>query len=226
MKQSCYCVICSKFIGEFYLNQIRKTCSKVCKNALNSINVSGISNPNYRHGRYIINNCKICNKVIDGRSIYCSKCKPNGFKGKQHTVRAKRIIGNKSKDKFTADYIEKNYKSKRRGKKKRSSNGYTLIKNYIHPNRTVHNDILEHILVMSAKLKRPLTKKEIIHHKDFDKINNKISNLHLYASRSEHSKIHKKVYALVGLFYKAGLIKFTQGKYSISQKGKKVLNNV
>jgi len=43
----CYCVICNKFIGEFYYKHARKTCSKEHRSILTSRNSSGSNNANY-----------------------------------------------------------------------------------------------------------------------------------------------------------------------------------
>jgi len=51
----------------------------------------------------------------------------------------------------------------------------------------------EHQYIMEGHLNRRLDKKERIHHIDFDKINNEISNLHLCDSVSEHSLCHHQM---------------------------------
>ena len=43
---------------------------------------------------------------------------------------------------------------------------------------------------MEVKLGRKLLPTEIVHHKDFNKINNSIDNLEIL-TRSEHNKIHR-----------------------------------
>ena len=50
--------------------------------------------------------------------------------------------------------------------------------------------IFEHRLVMEKKLKRCLTRGEIVHHKDGNKRNNDIENLELFTSSADHAKRH------------------------------------
>jgi hypothetical protein len=103
----CYCVICGKFIGEYYPSLIRKVCSRLCRGALFKQEQSGNNNPNYKHGKTIENRCAVCNELIDYRARWCNHHKPNGFKGKEHTKKTKLIIGGKSKAKFTSEYYDK-----------------------------------------------------------------------------------------------------------------------
>lgn len=175
----------------------------------------GKDNSNYKHGKYIENRCKKCDKLIDPRSTYCHKCRPDRGK-KSHTEETKKIIGEKSKAKFTSDYLEK-IKNKHRGKKKRSSSGYILIKDYEHPNRNSHNDVLEHVYVMSKHLNRPINKNEIIHHIDGDRTNNILSNLYLYKNKSEHKLGHSSFTNLLKEFIKREILIFENGKYRLKE---------
>lgn len=58
-----------------------------------------------------------------------------------------------------------------------------------HPNKTKHNYVLLHRVIMENHLGRVLNKNEVVHHKDGNKKNNDISNLQLLTN-SEHSKLH------------------------------------
>jgi len=46
-----------------------------------------------------------------------------------------------------------------------------------------------HILVAEESLGRPLEKGEIVHHKDFNKLNNDVDNLLFPISRTQHQKL-------------------------------------
>ncbi len=67
-----------------------------------------------------------------------------------------------------------NYKGGRRIFK-----GYILVKEKSHPNSDKDGYIFEHRLIMSKKLKRPLTKGETVHHRNGTKTDNRIKNLEL-----------------------------------------------
>lgn len=58
-----------------------------------------------------------------------------------------------------------------------------------HPNANKKGEIREHILVMSNHLGRPLTKTEVVHHKNKDKLDNRVENLEL-TDRSLHQNTH------------------------------------
>lgn len=49
--------------------------------------------------------------------------------------------------------------------------------------------VSEHILVAEKELGCPLKKGEIVHHKDFDKLNNKPDNLLFPITRTQHQKL-------------------------------------
>lgn len=70
-------------------------------------------------------------------------------------------------------------------------NGYVRIRCPDHP-KSIGKEgyVYEHILVMEKHLGRPLKKGEVVHHINFNKTNNKISNLMLFPSNSAHQKYH------------------------------------
>ena len=223
----CYCTICGKLIGSYFPSLVRKTCSKECYKKQVSKNTVGKNNPNYRHGKNIENKCIDCGKLIDARSLRCYSCKgkntiPN-FKGCYHTDESKRIIGDKSSKKFTNEYMKKVRKVYeenglwlRIGEKKRTLNGYVLVKNHDHPNRNCQDDILEHILVMSQYLSRPLTDEEIIHHIDGSRDNNSIDNLFLCNLHS-HRKTHTSFGRLLRDLLRLNIVMFDrdEGVYKL-----------
>lgn len=50
--------------------------------------------------------------------------------------------------------------------------------------------VKEHVYIMEQFIGRKLNKNEVVHHKDFNKLNNDISNLQLL-TRGEHSRLHR-----------------------------------
>lgn len=69
--------------------------------------------------------------------------------------------------------------------------GYFLIWMPEHPNSSKNGYIQEHRLIMEKKLGRYLTKSEIVHHINGNKLDNNVSNL-LLLTRSEHATLHLK----------------------------------
>ena len=77
-----------------------------------------------------------------------------------------------------------------KGGKRIDKDGYVLIWKPDHPKADYHGYVREHRLVMEESLGRILRLKEIVHHIDKNKQNNKLENLKLYESASKHQKEH------------------------------------
>jgi hypothetical protein len=185
------------------------------------INRRGSNNPNWKGGKSFKKNCPNCGKKIKSFSTYCVKCRfifNNPFKNKHHSKETKELIGKKSKAKFTDEFITRVYREKCQGNKKRYINGYTLVKDYSHPNRNSHNDVLEHIKIMSDFLGRPIKKGEEIHHINFIRDDNRLENLYLYPSKSKHLSHHKSLFKLVDTLIKQNIITFEKGEYKMKKE--------
>ena len=71
---------------------------------------------------------------------------------------------------------------------------YRVIKAHGHPNARANGDILEHRLVMSQHIGRPLYEHENIHHINGDGFDNRIENLELWSkSQPAGQRIEDKV---------------------------------
>lgn len=79
---------------------------------------------------------------------------------------------------------------------KKTDTGYILIYRPKHPNAINDKYVFEHRLIMEEFLNRFLTKKEIVHHINKDKTDNRIENLMLFPNHSEHRLYHTKQKAL------------------------------
>lgn len=80
-----------------------------------------------------------------------------------------------------------------------TTSGYVYIRVCNHPYTNKQGYIAEHRLIMEKKLGRYLNSKEVVHHINGIKDDNRIQNLMLFASNSDHIKFHKKLYNY--LFY-------------------------
>ena len=77
-----------------------------------------------------------------------------------------------------------------KGGRRRLGCGYWGILVPDHPFARKDGYYMEHRLVMEKHLGRTLTKKEVVHHINGDTGDNRIENLMLYSSHSEHLKEH------------------------------------
>jgi hypothetical protein len=105
-----------------------------------------------------------------------------------------------------------------RGKASRMRDGYPMAKiPEGHITRHRHSDTSEYapayIIEMEKKLGRPLTKEEVVHHIDLDKMNCIIENLHLCANHSEHSLLHWSLESINRELIKEGKIVFDGKRY-------------
>ena len=78
--------------------------------------------------------------------------------------------------------------------KKIDKKGYVLILKPDHKySKTKNGWIPKHRAVTEDFIKRRLKKGECVHHIDFNKQNNKISNLMIFKSHKAHSSFHNRI---------------------------------
>lgn len=81
--------------------------------------------------------------------------------------------------------------------KKININGYIAYYYPEHPKAYSNGCVYEHILVAEQILGRFLNSEECVHHIDFDRANNKASNLMIFATKSDHTAFHQGVKAVL-----------------------------
>lgn len=73
-------------------------------------------------------------------------------------------------------------KESSRGKGHKTRAGYVLLYRPTHPNATSRGYVMEHVVVMSESLGRPLEKHENVHHVNGVRDDNRLENLELWSS--------------------------------------------
>ncbi len=102
--------------------------------------------------------------------------------------------------------------------KKQYRSGYpvTFLPNHARASHIGY--VYDHVLIMEKEIGRTPSRKEPIHHIDFDRGNMDISNLYLCKSRREHSLIHKSLEDVAKKLYHDGFIMFKDGKYCLTKE--------
>ncbi len=113
--------------------------------------------------------------------------KPSWNKGKKHSESHRKALSLNHAD----VRLEKN--PFWNGGKMRIASGYILLRVTNHPFANIAGYIYEHRLVMETHLGCYLTAEEVVHHINGIKDDNRIENLMLFASKSEHQKFHWKL---------------------------------
>ncbi len=125
----------------------------------------------------MVNTC-ICGKEIDKRSSRCISCSKIG-----------NDFGKFNKGKIRLDF-RGNGNPRWNGGKCLLKTGYIEVISKENNSMNSRGRILEHRKVMEDFLGRKLLRKEVVHHKNGNKQDNRIENLELLNSQTEHKRRH------------------------------------
>lgn len=165
-------------------------CGKETETAYHNYTVS--QNKNNRNGETY---CRGCATKISGKKKIG---KPSWNKGKKFPERS----GENSPTWNGGEYIDfHGYKMKYLGNENRDrkKHGWSSYKK-------------EHTLIIEEYLGRILSKGEVVHHIDGNRINNNVDNLVLLKSNKEHNKVHHSLQKIGYELYKKGFLSFDKEK--------------
>jgi len=127
--------------------------------------------------------CQVCWKEFKVEGWRKDKAKYCSYKCYWESMKGKRFVG---------DRIElkgKDHPGWKGGRISRK-NGYIYIKCHSHPSKVYRNYVAEHRLVMEKHIGRYLDPKEVVHHENEIRDDNRIENLKLFKNNREHMRYH------------------------------------
>lgn len=128
--------------------------------------------------------------------IVCKTCGKSVFLKKSQAVRARYCSNSCYWKSLKGSTGDKNPSYK--GGRRIGSDGYYLLYSPNHPHCDSQKYVREHRLIMEKIIGRYLTKEEVVHHINGNKLDNRADNLMLFYNNSEHVKHHAKGPVLAG----------------------------
>lgn len=132
-----------------------------------------------KSGKYL--KCETCNKEF---YIFLSRIKQKEDKGHKTKYCSQKCYSRKGENNNQFGKIKEKSANWRGGKS--NYNGYLMI------NNTNNKRIYEHRLIVESIIERKLKKDEEIHHINFNRSDNRVSNLYLF-KKGEHKGFHNLI---------------------------------
>lgn len=138
----------------------------------------------------------------------CNYCKRFGISREKYTEKYRKAVSARTKGKPSPAKGKKlapeqcaKQKGKNKGKWHKPSqygghtklreDGYVAVYLPDHPNASIEGYVMEHHLVMEAKIGRFIKKGEVVHHINHDRKDNRLENLQLMTFK-EHASLHMR----------------------------------
>ena len=131
--------------------------------------------------------CIDCGKIISNHSF--SRCRDCDYKTRIGRNKGKNFFGSGQFKKGRRKFKEEN--SNWKGGRK-TDRGYIFIHSPEHPYNSI-GYVQEHRLVVEKYIGRYLNRKEVVHHINSNRQDNRIENLMVFQNNAEHLKFHTKV---------------------------------
>jgi len=124
-------------------------------------------------------------------------------------AKKKQQYSDKKRERYRKNHgipLDDPFRKRKDGEGHISSTGYKAITKKGHPNQMDDRGrILEHVFVMSEFLGRPLYKRESVHHKNGERLDNRIENLELWSkSQPPGQRVQDKINFYIEFLEKYG----------------------
>lgn len=141
--------------------------------------------------------CAVCGKKFHDKPSHAAKCKNHYCSRSCHYIGKKSYMSGEGNHQYG---LKGDKNPTWKSDKKLSRYGYIQVRVLDHPFRTKHDFVLEHRLVaekyllnddnsLEIKGKRYLKPEYVVHHKNFDRTDNRVENLQVM-TESDHVRLH------------------------------------